>query len=486
MNIQDYEQLCISIVLRWPETQDNIATQMVMRIADDSFGENGVVHKIIWRTISHIIINGRTPTIPAILTELGGESDSIGGEDYLIALHDFSKQMKVNTYENWETYTKVVYTAGKLRQLGHLFEGYYDKYADFDKLVAETDNVEEFIFNAMNEVQKIIGTSVDDGYKDISDAVDSELEKLEQIALGVKDILVCGVPALENYGIPAPKTFGVIIGMRSMGKTAFAFNSLALGKAIHLFENKLPGVVALNSLETPGEIIVRRMACALGSIDSKKVRMGQLSEEENEKYRFNLEYVRSLPLTYDDSPILTTEQMSMRAISQNVKKKRVLGISDYAELFADTTGGNEEQRVASIVRNVRSIAWLTGSCEVLLSQVNNNVLLHKSYIAGIDKARYSGMVAHAADWAIEIWNPKQISATDDLVRNFQCPDSYLDYMAYGLIEKNKNGPLGHFELKWDAPFTRFTDITNQGVGTLFDFRNAEGSLIEREEVKSDY
>ena len=71
-----------------------------------------------------------------------------------------------------------------------------------------------------------------------------------------------------------------------------------------------------------------------------------------------------------------------------------------------TTGGMALRFYASVRINLRlqEVIKDKESGEELGRQVNNEVLKKANKIAGLDKARYSGMIAHASDWAIEIWN----------------------------------------------------------------------------------
>lgn len=484
METIDYEKLVISTALRWPNHKDNIIQSMVLSLDYTSFSSDNIAHQIIWKAISDLVVENRIVTIPSLCDYLGDNLEAIGGEHYLLALYEFSKQMKVEEPTDHEIYVKVVYTAGVLRDLGQVVSNYSKMYDDFEKLVSKTDNPEEIVHRMLDEVQVVLRNNIKTGFKPIGDAVDAALDKLAQVKSGKKIIIPVGFPTLEWYGLPYPRSFIVLQGLSSSGKTAFAFNGLALGTAIYLHENDLEGIVSLTSLETPDDIIATRMACCLKSIDSRKIRLGEFDKNEEERFIEGLEYVRKLPIVYDDNPTITTETLSLRAIAQNLINKRVLGISDYAELFADKTGNNEEQRVAQITRNIRQISWSTGSCEVLLSQVNKEALKNNSMIAGRDNSRQSNAPGHAADGQIELVNYPQ------LIEGGYTPiplEGYSKDYAYGIIVKNKNGPLGHVAFRWEAPYTRFVDDKVIGLNKLFDYSKHLGiTEFEIDEQEFDY
>lgn len=476
MNITDCEKAMMCTALRWPETEDDVIQQMALSIGDDKFGNDGNAgHPIIWRVISELVYNNQLTTIDNVMIGLrkNGELDVVGGEVYLRSLYNFLPAIGVNTYKNWKQYLDIVHIGGSLRQFGLLVTEYAEHYKDFEKLVSSTADPEQYIFEFTTRIQKLFDAKAPtEGYKPIETAVDEEMQVLEDIDAGIVDMMLVGMPGIERYAIPYPRSFGVILGMRSMGKTQFGLQ-IVEGKANHIKESGMQGECTINSLETPGNLVVRRMGCSSAGIDSRKLRQGQLTQEEKERYKGALAYIRSLPIVYDDNPTLTTTQLTQRAIARHLRHRRVLGMSDYAELFGDTHRQSEEQRVSTIVKNVRNIAWTTGSCELLITQVNSAAKLSSSKIAGIDNARYSAVFAHAADFAIEVWNPVQLEKAQI---EFQCPQQYTDDRAWAIVEKNKNGPLGHFGMWWEDTYTRLIDVQiTQSLteGTKrFDFTDA--------------
>ena len=258
-----------------------------------------------------------------------------------------------------------------------------------------------------------------------------------------------------------------------MGKTQLALDIIK-GKARHLKLSGQIGECTINSLETPGNLLVRRMACSEAGIDSRQLRLNELNSEQLEKYKTQLEEIKTLPIAFDDNPVLTTDQLTQRAIARHLRVKRIMGMSDFAELFNDTVKGmSEELRVAQIAKNIRKVAWTTGSCEILVTQVNAEALRSKSKIAGIDNARYSKAIAQAADWGVELWNPIQMLAANI---PFVCPEDMSENYAWGIVEKNKNGPLGKISYRWTATYTRLVDngvnVSPSDMDRIYDFRNA--------------
>jgi replicative DNA helicase len=291
-------------------------------------------------------------------------------------------------------------------------------------------------------------------YKQLSHFVDIERQKMELEAQGiVVDLVPCNMPSFYSYYIPRPSTFGIITGISSMGKTQLAL-MIAFGHAIYLYENKLPGLVTINELESVGWRLNRRMACCLAGVDSRNLAGGLATESELRRYNAVLEYFTNLPIYIDDNPDITTDQFAASAISLHLEKgPRKIGVSDYLELFADK-GKSEELRVSQAVRQIRKIGWNTGAAEIVISQLNNSVMMTDSKIGGISRTRYSGAIGQAADWFLEVYNPISMRRANI---DFTLPEGFVDDMAYVLVQKNKDFPTGHFPMEWYPEFTRFRD-----------------------------
>ena len=474
MNVNDYEKCALSTVITYYSSEELLVQKMCLMLDDDKFESEA--HKLIWRTISSLVIEGINPNVTNIIHHLGEYLEAAGGEVYIRSLHDFLKQMKVSDTSGWETYVKVINTAGTLRHLGLILKEYYGMYEDFESLVTKVTDVNEFISKFSGKIQDAFqGTKT--SYKPISSCVEREIEHSAKAKNGTPDITIIGMPSIEKYGIPYPASFGVLLGLRSMGKTQVALQ-IALGKAFELKENNEKGIVSINSLETPDYLIVRRMACCLAGIDSLDVKLGRCNESTYQRYLKYLDIIDGLPIEIDDNAIISTDEMVWNAIAQNLKYKRILGVSDYAELFSDTETNSEELRVRNIVKNHKFISRQTSSAEILITQVNNSVLMTRTKIAGIDRARYSGFFAHAADWAGEIWNPPQMRASKI---DFQCPEDKDEDKAYMLLEKNKNGPLGDISFQWIPKYTQFIDEALP-PGKIFDFpKNRSVEVVNNEE-----
>lgn len=461
MEIIDYEKALLSHILRNPTSAERFTQQIVSELDSDKFSTQE--HKIIYGAIQEMVLQQDTPAIGNLCRKLGVQLENVGGEPYLLALHSFLDLIKTPNGEGWEKWVQLVDNAGRLRHLGLVLSNYEKDYNDFENLVAKTDDVDRYITSLMESINS--GTkSLKTTYKKLDHFVDLERQKMELENKGITvDLIPSLMPSFYDYFIPRPSSFGVITGISSMGKTQLAL-MIAFGHAIYLHENKLPGIVTINELESVGWRLNRRMACCLAGVDSRNLATGNITEAEKERYEGVLEYFTHLPIYIDDNPDITTTQFAASAIALHLEKgPRKIGISDYLELFTDT-GKSEELRVSQAVRQIRKIGWNTGAAEIVISQLNNSVMMTDTKIGGISRTRYSGAIGQAADWFVEVYNPVGMKNANI---TFSLPEGFVEDRAYILIQKNKDYPTGNFPIEWIPQFTRFKDV-KLPVGRVFD------------------
>lgn len=448
MKINDYEKLGLGIILKNPNGTQNIPQRVVSELEPERFNSNP--HKQIYLAIKRLVMKKEVPNTMNVSLELGDQLDNCGGLEYLSSLVTFPDLAGITDFDSLKQWIEVIDKAGRLRHLGDVIDSYKGRYSDFENLVSKVDDVDLFLSNFMSEINEG-AKSIRTNYKPISDAC--EIEKRHATLEGdgfTTDIIKCGMPKLANYMIPRPFSLGSIMGESSMGKTSLGLEVI-LGCAINLYKTSQPGVVSINSLETIDRKLVRLMACIYSSTDSMQLAHGTISPSQFKKYMEAVEFIAQLPIRYNDNPDLTTDELSWHAIAQDYLEKRVLGISDYAELFKDA-GQSEELRVSSIVRNHRRIAWRVGSCEVLLSQVTSN---SATKWATLRDARYTRSFEQALDWGIIIYNPVQmIRRGIDFVQH---RDTNSD-RAYWSIQKNKGYDVGIEAVSWQPEYSRFIDM----------------------------
>jgi replicative DNA helicase len=239
----------------------------------------------------------------------------------------------------------------------------------------------------------------------------------------------------------------VILAARpSMGKTAFAMN-IAENAAIE--NNKVVGIF---SLEMSSEALLQRLLCSRAIVDAHKLRTGSLWGDDTRKIVRASEELGNAPLFIDDTPGVALSEMRAKAHRLKQSQGRLdLLVVDYLQLMS---GGskrfeNRTQEVSSISRGLKAIAKELQVPVLALSQLSRAPESrggdHRPQLSDL---RESGSIEQDADVVMFIFR-EEIYKQDD-------PD--LKGRAEIMIAKQRNGPIGKFNLTFLHNSTRFANM----------------------------
>lgn len=462
MNTSEYEKCVFSIIFKNADT--NLPKRILAELFEDRFGS--AEHRLIYRAIGKTINeDGLNPTPINVSIKLGSQLEQVGGIEYLESLVNFIDLLGTDSYNGYNKWIEIIDNAGRLRHLGSVVKEYQRYYEDFEKLVKETNDVGRFLSIFLDKVNEG-ALKNSSSYKPIYNAVESAKMKLAASKDGaITELIPSGLKSLYDYHIPRPSSIGGIMGLSSSGKTSLAL-SLLLGTAIKLKLSGQKGVCTFNSLETSDHRIAIRMGAILSGVSPSKLSDGLCNKTEYDRFYDALDYLTELPILYDDNAFLTTDELIWEATANHTQSKRVLGISDYGELFSDKAS-SEELRVSGIFKNHRKLAWRLGSCEIVLSQFSNRANDSGSRMGDLSNARYSGAIEHILDWGLIVYNPKQMRKRGV---KFTLPSELNEDMAYVIVQKNKDYKPGTIPFNWVPECTRFEDTTLMMGETFEGFR----------------
>lgn len=466
MNLQQTEQAILATLL-----VDRGAKEIIKpELSSDKFsfgpatdGKQGDAHRKIYQAMSQV--SGRIDAV-SVANILGEQLEKVGGMAYLQYLSTAClPQFGVRSTESLPQWVIAVDTGGRLRQVGDLVEEYSRLFQDFQTVLEQVQDVEAFVADMQEKLSSIAlgGTGI--AYQHISDANADYQRRLEDEAAGqVLTYYPMGWPSFDKYALPPQSELMVISGLSGIGKTQLMLQ-VALGVAIQLKVNDVPGMVAINSYEMAGWRCSRRLAACLAGVDYQS---RQLRDNKTDAYRAMieaLEFVSTLPIYYDTC--MTMDQISLNCTKMCAKEEGpivFLGV-DYAE---EVPGGeneqSEERRVTNIFRGSKRIAIATGCCSCVLSQVSD-VAEFRNGIVPYNRLRYSRGATNAAGVIAYVYNPPQM-------RLMQIPFVFEEKFgdesfAYVLVQKNRDGKVGSFPLEWTPDITRFRDLSLVGFGTEF-------------------
>ena len=269
----------------------------------------------------------------------------------------------------------------------------------------------------------------------------------------------------------------IIAGRPAMGKTALATNiAFNAAKAYrHDEELGVPAdqnkgaVVGFFSLEMSSDQLASRILAEQAGLSSQDMRQGKLTQDQFNKLSRVAIDLEGLPLFIDDTAGLTIGALRTRA--RRLQRQHGLGlvIVDYLQLLrgSGTKGKgfeNRVQEVSEITRGLKALAKELKIPVVALSQLNRAIENRENKRPLLSDLRESGTIEQDADMVTFIYRA-------EYYHDQQQPDpgtaEHLNWLAEGekllgmaefIIGKQRHGPTGIINLKFEAEITKFSDL----------------------------
>ena len=187
---------------------------------------------------------------------------------------------------------------------------------------------------------------------------------------------VTGVPtgfrALDRLTAGWQKDALIVIAARpAVGKTAFCLN-LAMNAALHKTK---PVSVAFFSLEMGAGELAKRMLSAVTDVSMDAITKGRMQEHEFVQLTQRMGVLTGAPIYLDDQAALNI--FELRAKARRLKQHHDVGmiIIDYLQLMQGDAnkGGNREQEISKISRDLKALAKELSIPIIALSQLNRSV-----------------------------------------------------------------------------------------------------------------
>ena len=369
--------------------------------------------------------------------------DTAGGDYYLIEL-----TRKVGSSAHIEFHARIILQKFVQRSLIKIStEIIEDSYADNKDVFDLLDEAEAKLYEVtQGNLKKSVETA--------QDLVIQAKQKIEEISN--KDGL-SGIPS--GYDKLDKLTSGwqpsdlVIIAARpGMGKTAL---TLSMARNIAVNTN-IP--VAFFSLEMSSVQLITRLISSETGLTSEKLRTGKLEKHEWEQLNVKAKALESAPLFIDDTPSLSIFDLRAKARRLASQHKIKLIIIDYLQLMtagSSQKGGNREQEISTISRNLKALAKELDIPVIALSQLSRAVETRGgSKRPLLSDLRESGAIEQDADIVSFIYRPEyyKIDEWDD---EDQSP---TDGQAELIIAKHRNGGLENIRLKFIGELGRFENL----------------------------
>ncbi len=408
-------------------------------------------HKYIFEAIFQLFTDSQPIDLLTVSAQLkkDGKLELSGGDFYLIQL-----TQKISSSAHIEFHSRIILQKYIQRSLikisSEIIEESYDESTDvFDLLDKAESKLYEVTQGNIKRSSETAQSLVIQAKKRIEEIANKEglsgiatgFEKLDKVTSGWQ-----------------PSDLVIIAARPGMGKTAFVL-SMARNIAIDFGHP-----VALFSLEMSSVQLITRLISSETGLSSEKLRTGKLEKHEWEQLSIKVKDLEKAPLYIDDTPSLSIFDLrakSRRLASQHGIK---LLIVDYLQLMtaggtSGKGGGNREQEISTISRNLKALAKELSVPVIALSQLSRAVETRGSSKRPLlSDLRESGAIEQDADIVSFIYRPEyyKIDEWDD------DEHSPTEGQAEFIIAKHRNGSLENIRLKFIGNLGKFDNLDDYG------------------------
>ncbi|MFM7688832.1 MAG: DnaB-like helicase C-terminal domain-containing protein, partial [Alphaproteobacteria bacterium] len=339
------------------------------------------VHGRIFHAIKRRVEAGQLADAVTLRGEFehSGLLDEVGGPAYLAQL--LSAMVGVI---NAGEYGQVIYDAWLRRQLVDLGEVVVNRAfgaeAELDAK-GQLEAAEQSLFELAKE-----GGAGEGGFLTFERALTLAVHQAEKAFTtpGGVSGLPSGLRDLDNKtGGLHPSDLLIIAGRPGMGKTALA-TKIAFGAAKSVLRaaqeadpNAVPkGGVALFSLEMSADQLATRLLAEESRISGDRIRRGEISQRDFDRFLEVSRELVSLPLHIDDTPAISISALRTRCRRLQRTKGLDLIVVDYLQLMRPAAGTRPESRVleiSMITQGLKALAKELSVPVIALSQLSRAV-----------------------------------------------------------------------------------------------------------------
>lgn len=413
-------------------------------------------HRFIYEAIFKLFETSEPVDLLTVSSQLKKDArlESVGGDFYLIKL-----TQKVASSAHIEFHARIILQKYIQRSLikisNEIIEDAYDEGTDvFDLL----DNAESKLYDVTQGNLKRSAETA-------QNLVIQAKKRIEEIANkeGLSGIPT-GFDKVDKLTSGWQPSDLVIIAARpGMGKTALTL-SMARNMAVN---NNIP--VAFFSCEMSSVQLITRLISSETGLSSEKLRTGKLEKHEWEQLNVKVKALENAPLFIDDTPSLSIFDLRAKARRLASQHGIKLVIIDYLQLMTaggSQKGGNREQEISTISRNLKALAKELNVPVIALSQLSRAVETRGGSKRPIlSDLRESGAIEQDADIVSFIYRPEyyKIDEWDDEERTPTAGQAEF------IVAKHRNGGLDNIRLKFIGQLGKFDNLDD--FDSPFEFQS---------------
>jgi replicative DNA helicase len=400
-----------------------------------------VSHQQIWDVI--ITLHDRREPVDflTVVEELArrGQLEQIGGSAYITSLIN-----AVPTALHAEAYGRIVERTALRRRLidaaGEIAKVAYEDASEVDEVI---DRAESALFNVtqrrLTKELVPIKEVISEYYDRIQYLYDHRGEMIG-VPTGFIDLdrLLGGLQKSDLV---------IVAGRPGTGKTSFLL-TIALNAA-----RKFGQRIAVFSLEMSSEQLVQRLVSAETGIDSQRLRLGDLKEEEWPLFVQATSRLADTRIFIDDTPSISALQLRTKCRRLYAEYGIDLVLVDYLQLMTgDARAENRVQEISYISRNLKALARELDVPILAAAQLSRAVEQRQDKRPILSDLRESGSIEQDSDVVMFIYR-------DDLYN----PETERQNIAEIHVAKHRNGPTGSVDLFFRSQLTQFANLMTREV-----------------------
>ncbi|MDB9782270.1 replicative DNA helicase [Winogradskyella sp.] len=402
-------------------------------------------HKHIFEAIFKLFENSEPVDLLTVSSQLRKDEklDVVGGDFYLISL-----TQRVSSSAHIEFHARIILQKYIQRSLikisNEIIEEAYD----------ETKDVFDLLDHAEAKLYEVTQGNVKKSTESAQSLVIQAKKKIEEMSNkeGMSGI-PSGFDKLDKLTSGWQPSDLIIVAARpGMGKTAF---TLTMARNVAVNSN-IP--VAFFSLEMSSVQLITRLISSETGLSSEKLRTGKLEKHEWEQLNVKVKTLEQAPLFIDDTPSLSIFDLRAKARRLASQYGIKMIMIDYLQLMTaggSQKGGNREQEISTISRNLKALAKELSIPVVALSQLSRAVETRGgSKRPLLSDLRESGAIEQDADIVSFIYRPEyyKIDEWDDEER------SPTEGQGEFIVAKHRNGGLENIRLKFIGHLGKFDNL----------------------------
>jgi len=424
------EQSVLGSMLVDPRTVSDVMEILKM---EDFYME---ANRLTYEAIQKMFLDGRSIDPVTVLEEITrmGYREKVP-RDYILQLVEITPHAA-----NVMDYARIVRSKSMLRELQQVGADIIDLTRAEEE---EADTVADLAEQKVYAVRQ--GREVQ-GFTPLNVAISEVYASLDELATSAGKLpgLPTGFAMLDQYIGGLNKSDLILLGARpGMGKTAIALN-MAMSAA-----KKSDKTVVIFQLEMSRTQLATRLLSAEGFIDSKKLRLGNLTDEDWQNMANATESLNRLNILIDENSGITVPEM--KAKCRRLGDQLGLIVIDYLQLMhTPKHTDNRVQEVAEISRSLKIMAKELNVPVLCCCQLSRGPEGRQDKRPMLSDLRESGSIEQDADIVLFIYR-------DDYYNN----EGENKNAAELIVAKNRHGETGKIDLQWLGQFTAFLPQENR-------------------------